>query len=185
MKNIRKNSVDLLNPFSRLDKYEREIAIFYLKGLFYDLSKIIIFYIFFSLFKVTNYFWYALLFLILFRSSSGGIHCKSYLGCLAVSLLVLSFSIILGSNYFIPKIPTNLITLLLGIVTIYFTPVISSSRPKPSATLIRQAKIRSLFCLVILLSLIYFAHNKIFTNIGFWSFVIHSFQLSLAHILRR
>ena len=175
---------NLFKSFSRLDKYERELTIFFFKGLFYDASKIVIFFLLFSLFNMTTYFWYSLLYLILFRSSSGGIHCNSYLGCLTISLLVLSISIILGIYVFIPILHQTIFTILLGIITVFFSPVLSSSRPNPGPSIIKRAKIRSSICIFVLIVLLTIYPKTIFSNIGFWSLVIHTFQLFIAHLRR-
>lgn len=128
--------------FFQVGQIRKRINHLFFKGLFYDASKIVIFFLLFSLFNMTTYFWYSLLYLILFRSSSGGIHCNSYLGCLTISLLVLSISIILGIYVFIPILPQTIFTILLGIITVFFSPVLSSSRSNPGPSIIKRAKIR-------------------------------------------
>ncbi|MBP3621225.1 MAG: accessory gene regulator B family protein, partial [Lachnospiraceae bacterium] len=69
--------------------YQKKMMIFFFKCIGSELSKTAIFFVIFSLMGLASEFWAALFFMMLYRTSSGGLHCKSYLSCLALSFLIL------------------------------------------------------------------------------------------------
>ena len=169
---------------TELTKSEKAILIFYLKGFLSDLSKALIFFIIFYILGLHKEFFYGIFFLTIFRMYSGGLHCKTYFGCLIISFVILSSGIALGSKLFFTKLISTTICILCGIITIIYTPILSKTRPALSKEAIYHAKVHVAF--IILLFIIfqtYFKPNT-YINIGFWILILHATQLVVARIRR-
>lgn len=135
-----------------------------------DLTKFIIIFLIFLLLKELPLFLFSFIILNSTRPLLGGIHCKTYYGCLVCSLLY--FIIVLIFTKFAPLLNINLyiiLFLIFFITTLIFAPCRNEKRPvKNKATL----KILSLISLT-LWSILFFKQsnlqicNCIFVNILF------------------
>ncbi len=166
---------------TNLNKREKALLLFYLKGTLSDLSKALIFFILFFLLGFHREFAWGLFFFVSFRVYSGGIHCKTYFLCLVLSLLLLSSGIFLGSLLFLPKPVSTCCSMLCGIITCILSPIQAPTRPTPSKDFIRTVKIKE----AIIICIFVVAHISTTTNkpvnIGFWLLVIHTIQLYIAY----
>lgn len=167
-----------------LSDYEKSIINFYVRGTLSDLSKTILLFLIFYGLGFHRELLCSVFFLLLFRVFSGGIHCSTYLSCFLLSLVILSSGVYLGVNLFIPKNVMLFLGLMCGIITVLFSPVLSSSRPKLSTKekLIAKAKL-GIIIAGFLISIALLDINS-YSNIGFWLLIIHTAQLAVAHIRR-
>lgn len=165
--------------------YEKELLHYFIKCISSELSKIVIFSFIFYQLHLLPEFGAALLFLLLFRSCSGGLHCKNYISCLFVSFCVLFAGIRLGQTVTLPKSILLISTVILELCTYRLSPVLSSQRPPATESIIKHAKQRTLIISILLFfSLCFFQLNH-YLNIGFWLFAINTLQLFTAYMIRR
>lgn len=169
---------------TKQQEYEKLVITFFIKGTLSDFSKILIFFFIFYLMKLQREFCWSLFFLILFRTFSGGIHCKSYLSCLLLSFAILSSEIFLGISFYLPKTISLFIYILCSIITCYITPVISTSRPPLTTNVRKKAKLKEATILIIFFILLMLYPSCRFYNIGFWSLILHTIQLFIAYTRR-
>ena len=179
------NNVMTTEEKRELTPYEKKLLIFFLKCIASELSKIVIFSIIFSILGLTKEFISALFFLMIFRTSSGGIHCHSYLGCLCVSFLILSSGMALGMFVYLPISIMIILTITIKNIIYRLAPVQSKTRPPLEERLVLKAKRRSSMSVVLYLILLVVCGLNTFTNIGFWLLVLHIVQLYIANKIRR
>lgn len=169
---------------TELTDYEKAILLFYLKGTLSDLSKALIFFFIFYILGLHKELLYGIVFLILFRVFSGGIHCKTYLRCLLLSFVILSTGTILGKYLILPKYLMIILSVSCGIIICLLSPVLAPTRPALTKEAVNSAKLKEgvivgAFTLVLLL-----IETNVTINIGFWFLVLHAIQLSIAYIRR-
>ena len=165
---------------TELTKYEKALLQFYLKGIFSDLSKSLIFFLIFYALGFHKEFLCGILFLVLFRIYSGGIHCKTYLRCLILSFVILSSGILLGTYFYPRKIIKLLLSVICCTVTCYFTPITAPSRPKLSNKAVLILKIKEAVIISSFIFVLLFAKQNLYINIGFWILMLHTMQLVVA-----
>lgn len=119
------------------------------------------------------------------RPSTGGVHCRTYLGCLAASAGYFALCI-----YALPYIPVSLmirIGLLIACMGINYLigPVVSKKHKPLSEKAIRNSLIRS-FAVVSCFTIFTLVnpYHK-FAIAGFWIVIVNSVQLVIAKILRK
>ncbi|MBE5954201.1 MAG: hypothetical protein E7257_08615 [Lachnospiraceae bacterium] len=166
---------------AKLSKREKAILLFYLKGTLSDLSKALIFFFIFYSLGFHKEFFYGLFFFVAFRVNSGGIHCKTYLFCFLLSLLLLSSGIILGSLIYLPKAYSILISMVCGFITCNLSPVQAATRPKASRDFIIRARIKEAMVIGIFILVLLTTETNQPINIGFWLLIIHTLQLYVAY----
>ena len=165
-------------------KYEKSILFFFIKGTLSDLSKALIFFLFFYFFGLHKEYLWGLFFLISFRTYSGGIHCKTYINCLLLSLVILSSGILLSINYFFSKITSIIISVICEIIIILLTPIQATTRPPLSPKQKQKAKVQESVIIVAFIFIILFFKTNSVTNIGVWMLILHTIQLIVAKIRR-
>lgn len=156
---------------------------YFFKTFFSEISKLVLFGVLF--FPVFDCFGIAILFMWFCRSLLGGIHFKTYPGCLCGSFLYLLIIILLSHYVYFTKLTQLSFILLCIMLTLYIGPIVSVYRRPPGITKIRNIKfIFSIFMLLYCLFICFFPKH-IYFNVGFWSVVIHSLQLLIAKIQRK
>lgn len=169
----------------KLTNYEKRVIIFFLKGIASELSKIIIFSILFYFLNLSYEFFVALFFLMLYRTSSGGLHCRTYIGCFFVSFLILSSGILLGITIFIPFYVMIIISLLMTVFGYILSPVQAKTRPPLESDMKKKAKQKTVYSITLYVILLCLFPTSTCTNIGFWLLVLHIGQLYIANKIRR
>ncbi len=153
---------------------------YFFKTVFSELSKIIIMGILFHRDFVT--YLVALLALCLLRTSTGGLHCKTYLRCLAASITYMFLALKL-----LPLIPITFMLQIIGMilcipVNYFIGPVTSDVHGPLSETVIKKSKIKSaLFIFLFTVIMIIVPENQHFVSV-FWITIIHTLQLIIAKI---
>lgn len=164
-------------------EYEIQQLEYFFKTFFSEISKMILFGILF--FPVIDRYGIAILFMWVCRSLLGGIHFKTYLGCLSGSFLYLLFVLALSHFIYPDKFLQTSFILLCIVLILYIGPVVSVYRKPPGKTKIRKIKLLfSVFMLSYCFSMWLFPEH-IYFNVGFWSVVVHSLQLMIAKIQRK
>ncbi len=119
------------------------------------------------------------------RSSCGGLHCKTYLGCFAVSLGYMIFAIRI-----LPLIPMDklfqMITLLLCIIiTYHIGPLTSVFHPTLSESVCSHLKNKVFMIIFVFLIILYILPENAYTTTGYWVIILNTCQLLLAKILKK
>lgn len=129
-------------------------------------------------------FIFTTLILLLLRKSTGGLHLKTYWGCLIFSAMYYIFAIVI-----LPHIPINvmiqiLLLLLCIAINLKIGAVTSSYRPMANDHQIHRARKN----IIIILSLYLFTYmipTIQYRTIGFWVIILHTLQLTVAYILQK
>ena len=145
-----------------------------------DLSKFIILLLFFSLIGKPTFFILTFPFLSLLRLFTGGLHFKTYFGCLSFSFAF--FLIIFFCSIYIHLDDIDIVLILLfSLITIYtVAPIPSKSRPKYNSK--KLLKFKSLAILIVLLSVLifYLTHKSPFLVSQIWVMLFGSIQLLIS-----
>ena len=143
----------------------------------------IIFLYFFYFHQATLYLWDLIIFWIM-RYNGGGLHCKSYGGCLFFSFIYMVFSIQILPCLCLPKIVYTMLLLVCIIFSMKIGPIPSDCRHhiqnyKLSCYKINLFQILLLYCMIMLI----IPDNKYLIT-GFWVIMIHTLQMGIAHLRR-
>ncbi len=163
--------------------YKKELQKYYLACLWMEGSKLLLFTLIFGILHLIPEYLSALFMLAALRKNGGGIHCKSYLGCFAVSLFVLTAGIMLP----------RYITLSLGIalpllfsssiLSFYLVPIVSESRPTPAPEQKKRSKRRTLAIILLYSLVICMDCQNPYLQTGIWIIYLHILQLCVAKIM--
>lgn len=165
--------------------YEIKLIKFSITGIFYDLSKTLVFMVFFCATGQLAEFIFAAIPLILLRTKTGGIHLKKYWSCFLFSLAYFVMVInVLPSLITVHPLAVYPILLICAVVDYVLGPTTLSKRPAPSESLVKKAKIQS-FQVVFIVAVMFFIFPDIpYLTVSFWTVVLHSVQLAIAKLIK-
>lgn len=145
-----------------------------------EVSKFLIIFLTFWLFQVHMIFLMGFLTLIMIRSNLGGLHFKTYWGCLGFSLIFFSISIYLYNHVCLSQMLMIGLGLLCLTITYIVSPVLSSSRPKYSAS--KKDKFKHLGCILIMVHVLGFItiKNNPYFTMSIWIIFLQTVQLIIA-----
>jgi len=158
---------------SSLDKMKLKYS---METIFNDLSKIFILFILFSFLDKTSDFIYSVLALMTIRPFTGGLHFKTYSGCLTFTGIFFTTSIVLKNNIQLSNI--ILIAFVFSFMTIFLlAPITSKNRPSYSNQKKLQFKLKGL-CVITIHFIAYIIVNKNpYLANAIWVFILQSIQL--------
>ncbi len=165
---FKKNNIEL----SRTDLMKMKYALQVILG---DFLKFVILFVIFLCFKKLDLFLLSLAVLITLRPFAGGIHCKTSISCLAITLLHF-LAIVLLSNY-LPRMNNIIyysIYLISFIIFLIYVPCPNKKRP------VKNKKILKIISLILLTfwSLFFFEESKMsFCNCIFLSILAQVVQV--------
>ncbi|WP_352420139.1 accessory gene regulator B family protein [Proteiniborus sp.] len=163
-----------------LSEYDSIKLKYILEVILNELSKIIVLFLIFSFLNEQRSFIYCLISLIPLRAYTGGIHYKTYMGCLIFSGIFFLISIYL-SNKFSPNYFNVMIQLVFSLlVIVLLAPITSKTRPKYSNKKILKFKFFSIL-IVLFHFIMYFAtkNNPYFAK-SIWVITLQCIQLLIA-----
>lgn len=174
----------LKNKYGYSD-YEIKLLGYYLKSLFFELSKFVLIGILFLFWGQFLEYLFAVAILLLIRTSLGGLHFKTYLGCFSFTLLFFITGAVL-----LPKICVNKIFMLIAlficiVINNLIGPITSCFRPTPNGALIKKCKKNATIHTFIYCLLIFIFPRNHYISIGFWVIVLQTIQLLFAYSLKR
>ena len=156
---------------------------FFFLSMFSEISKLLLISLFF-IDRLPLFIWTIIIFQV-FRSSCGGLHCKTYWGCFFVSLgyMILSIRIL-------PLIPTDklfqIVTLFLCIIVSYrIGPLTSVLHPVLSEAVNIRLKNRVFFLIFIYLTILYIVPQNPYLVVGYWVIILNTLQLIAAKIQKK
>lgn len=150
--------------------------------LFSELSKFVIISFFFR--NCFALYIYAAVLLGILRISTGGLHAKTYWGCLFMSLMFFCASIYLLPQIGISKIWMAVLILGCAAAIGLVGPVESIYRKPPSDSMKKRLVAQSLITVIMHLILFYLDNNEMFI-VGSWVIILQTAQLVIAKILRK
>lgn len=151
-------------------------------ALLYDISKMLILFLFFFAIGETAAFLLDMALLILLRCNHGGLHTKHYLSC-----FLLSFSILLFAICIMPALPKSVVTAVLSLCILinYLVGPIRSKQCQVQDDRIFHRNQRNTFLIVFifLIATCLLPSSHLMIS-GFWVIVAQSAQLIIAKYLQ-
>ncbi len=167
----------------QISSYQIAQVEFLFKSIFSELSKMVIMGILFH--KFLGLYLFALCIMLYLRTSTGGIHFYTYLGCLAGSILYMGLAIVLLPNMALPSC-LKISGLLISILICYRVgPVVSKYRPEPSPQRAQHCKNFTCTGIFIYALITYIIPRNQYIIVGFWIIILHSLQLPAAKIRKK
>ena len=177
--------------------YQIKLIRFSFTGILYDVSKTLIFMIFFCATGKFLEFLFAVVPLILLRTRTGGIHFKKYLSCFLFSFVYLYAVInILPSVVTVHPLAIYLILLLCAVLDYMIGPATLKDRPAAQDEFLnnlkrektKKAKIQS-FQVVFIVAVLFFIFSDNtylipYLTVCFWTVVLHTVQLFITKWLK-
>lgn len=174
---------ELLKTTYNFNDYQIEQLIFLAKTLLSEISKLLIIGLFFK--DELPFFFISVLILILLRTSTGGLHCHTYLSCLAASCLYIIFTLKV-----LPLIPIEqeaaLLLLIACAIIDYKIGPVTSDVHLPLKTRARQkGRICTVITILVFFILVYVIPENRYVITGFWIIISHTLQLMAAKIRKK
>lgn len=164
----------------QLDKKDVDFLKFACKALFYDLSKMLILFLFALVFHRGTACLLDLFLLAALRSNHGGIHLKHYWSCFALSFMVLAFSFVMPAFITVQK-PVTLAALLICMLVNYLVGPLRSKQCHVKDTgIFKKNQIMTFVIIFIYLICLYLLPSSYTLATGFWIIIAHSAQLIVA-----
>lgn len=148
--------------------------------IFGELSKLLILAVIFHD-KLSVFIW-AVFILHLARSSSGGIHCKTYWGCFFLSLIYMFLSIEL-----LPMVPINKFFEMTGllaciVISYHIGPITSGLHPVLSDKVCMKLKNKLVILIFTFYIMLYIMPQNQYMTVGFWVIILNTLQLTVAKL---
>ena len=171
---------ELLKTHYHFSNYQIAQLEFFFKTLFSELSKIL--FIGFLFRNELDIYAITMLTLCLLRTSTGGLHCKTYWGCLFASTTYIVLALKVLPLIMLPTALKALLALLCAPINYFVGPVTSDVHMPLTEKVIKKSRIKAA-CFIILFALLIYAfpENKYMIPV-FWITITHTFQLVLAKI---
>ncbi len=173
--------------------YQIKLLRFSFTGILYDISKTLIFLVFFAATGKFMEFLFASIPLILLRTRTGGIHLRKYWTCFLFSFLYLYAAInILPAIITVHPLMVYPVLLLCAVLDYWIGPATMKERliitdefmiDKQKA-LLKKAKIQSFQVVFIVAVLFFIFPDSQYLIVSFWTVILHTFQLFITKILK-
>lgn len=160
---------------------------FTLTGLFYDISKMVLLFLFFFAIDETAAFFLDLALLLLLRGNHGGLHTKHYFSCFLMSFFFLAFAICIMPAAF-PVIPKPIILIALAfciLVNYLIGPVRSEQCHVKDLGIFKRNQINTFMVVFIFMIVSYALPTSHLMTTGFWIIVAQSVQLIIAKCMQQ
>ncbi|MCM1251888.1 MAG: accessory gene regulator B family protein [Clostridium sp.] len=173
--------------------YQIKLLRFSFTGILYDVSKTLIFFVYFLAVGKLPEFLFAVIPLILLRTRGGGIHFRKYWTCFLASFFYLCAVIyILPNMIAIHPLAVYLILLLcavldymIGAASLKKSPVLQDEFViSQKNKFMKKAKIQSFQVVFIIAVLFYIIPDSRYIIVSFWTVVLHTLQLSITKTLK-
>lgn len=165
--------------------YQIKLIKFSITAILYEISKLLLYMIFFFATGKLIEFFFAAVPLILLRTKEGGIHFKKYLTCLIVSFIYF-YSVINILPALVNMHPLAIYPVLLicAIADYMIGPASLKERPAADKSIVHKAKIQSFQVVFIVAALMFIFTENSYLIVSFWTVVLHTIQLIITKILK-
>lgn len=173
--------------------YQIKLLRFSFTGILYDVSKTLVFFIYFLATGRLIEFMFAVIPLILLRTRGGGIHFRKYWTCFLASFIYLYTVIcLLPTAVSVHPLMVYLILLACAVLDYMIGSASLKERPvirdefmlKQKETLAKKAKVQSFQVVFIVAVLFYIFPDSRYLIVSFWTVVLHTLQLSITKVLK-
>lgn len=151
-----------------------------LEFIYNDLSKTLLLFLFFTILDFTLDFIYLSIIIFTIRIFTGGLHFKTYSGCLLFSLLFFVSAIYLKSNFILTDVIIVFMYIFSLVTFIGLAPISSKTRPKYSKSKRRKFKILSILVITIYFVLNLYSNTDPYLIYGIWAMALQSLQIIIA-----
>lgn len=156
---------------------------FLTKTIFSEISKIFIIGLIFR--KELPFFLVSILILSLLRTSTGGLHCKTYLSCLAASCLYVVITFKFLPLIPIHQIPAIFLLIICAVIDYNIGPVTSDVHlPLPEDSK-QKGRICTVITIIFFTVLMYIIPENLYAITGFWIIISHTLQLIAAKVRKK
>ena len=173
--------------------YQIKLLRFSFTGILYDVSKTLIFFVFFLAIGKLPEFLFAVVPLILLRTRGGGIHFHKYWTCFLASFVYLYTAICILPNM-VPVHPLVIYLILLLCAVLDYMIGFASLKEKlvikdefissQKVTFDKKGKIQSFQVVFVVAVLFYIFPDSNYLIVSFWTVVLHTLQLSITKVLK-
>ena len=173
--------------------YQIKLLRFSFTGILYDVSKTLIFFVFFLAIGKLPEFLFAVVPLILLRTRGGGIHFHKYWTCFLASFIYL-YAVICILPSVVTVHPLVVYPVLLVCAVLDYMIGAASLKERPiikdnfiinrKNELAKKAKIQSFQVVFIVAVLFYIFPDSQYLIVSFWTVVLHTLQLSITKVLK-
>ena len=174
---------ELLKSTYQFSDYQIAQLGFLAKTLLSEASKIFIIGLFFR--KELPFFLICMAILTLLRTSTGGLHCKTYLSCLVASCLYVVITIKFLPLIPIQQLPAMLLLIICAVIDYFIGPVTSDVHLPLSEGAKQKGRICTLITIFIFIILMYIIPENLYVITGFWIIISHTLQLIAAKIRKK
>ncbi|KJF26169.1 hypothetical protein TZ02_15100 [Clostridium aceticum] len=144
-----------------------------------DFSKLIVLFLVFTLLDKQMNFIYSFLALSTLRPFTGGLHFKTYIGCILFSAAFFYLSIFLVLSIFLDFFITLVLFIFALLIVILLAPIPSEARPTYSRKKITTFKFLSAMIIVFHLFMYFFTNKNPYFIHSIWVIVLQCIQLLL------
>ena len=174
---------ELLKSTYQFTDYQIAQLAFLAKTLLSEVSKIFIIGLFFR--KELPFFFVSMLILTLLRTSTGGLHCKTYLSCLIASWFYIMFTFKV-----LPLIPMNplpgiVLLIICAVIDYHIGPVTSDVHLPLTQAVAQKGRIRTVITIWVIILLMCIIPENTYVFTGFWIIISHTLQLIAAKIRKK
>lgn len=174
---------ELLKSTYQFSDYQIAQLGFLAKTLLSEISKIFIIGLFF--WNEIPFFLICMLILTLLRTSTGGLHCKTYLSCLVASCLYVIITIKVLPLIPIQQLPAILLLLVCVIIDYKIGPVTSDVHLPLSEESKQKGRICTVITIIFFIVIMYIIPENRYAITGFWIIISHTLQLIAAKIRKK
>lgn len=114
------------------------------------------------------------------RTSTGGLHCKTYFSCLMITFLFLYTGMILLPKIHLPLLYQCFLLIICTLINYIIGPVTACGHPKLALSDIKKSKQKVFICINLYIILFCIIPANRFMQSGFWIIILHTLQLSAA-----
>ncbi len=174
---------ELLKSTYQFSDYQIAQLGFLAKTLLSEASKIFIIGLFFR--KELPFFLICMLILTLLRTSTGGLHCKTYLSCLVASWFYIIFTFKVLPFIQISQIAAMILLVICAVIDYKIGPVTSDVHLPLSETTKQKGRICTVATILFFFLLMYIIPENLYVITGFWIIISHTLQLIAAKIRKK
>ncbi len=124
----------------------------------------------------------AIMLLHLLRSSSGGIHCKTYWGCFFLSFIFMFLAIDVLPHFSVNRFFQLVALLICIMLSHHIGPITSKLHPVLSEQMCQKLKLKNFFVIFIFAIFLFIIPANRFLCTGFWIIILNTLQLTIAKI---
>ena len=174
---------ELLKATYNFSDYQIAQLVFLAKTLLSEISKLFIIGLFFK--DELPFFFISVFILIILRTSTGGLHCHTYLSCLAASFLYIIFTLKILPLIPISRIPALTFLIVCAVIDYKIGPVTSDVHLPLTEKTKRRGRICTVITILFFFILMCIIPENLYANTGFWIIVSHTLQLIAAKIRKK